>query len=1054
MKKTLTILFAFIALGCSAQTNIMQYSNEAAPDNNDYLYLIKDGTSDRNTSKLQFQQNVLDSLAAHWAAIALNDAIIAEIDSSWQSAAADTFFINESQKPNHFITYTTTPSPTVQLISTEGIEIRGSNSDPNRFGSTAQHIKIGPTTMDVVDNGNNKGLEYDDDYSGNFTDRSLIDKEYVDDSILIHRNEIEALYAAIEALQGATLIAHYKFEADTLDETTNSFDYTENGTITYDDRDIGNNVINLSLGDFADIDHTINLTSTFTLLTDIINSTSNEPYRVIAENITGGSGFKWILNPSDSSMIFRTFSSASDSSSLTSPSGVYNRNPVYPYTPFRGGVTGSKTGGSGIMYVNGANVNATGSLETSFTTQASIRLGSATQPLYARLDNFKIYTGVLSSTEISAEWQLSDYFVGNDIIPPTILSATTATDSTFVLTFDEAVTGTSSADFTFTADAVGITIDSINTNSTSMLFFTDAADPYLPGEALLLSYNSENSAIQDLSGNNLASFSNMTVINNIVSYLPAIAYWKWEGNYVDEIGNYNGTAVNSPVFHDAVFKCGVNSLFLEADDDAMNAGNVDFTSEYTIAFWINMENDFRDQYICANSDGTGTDGFYIYVESNGRINVRVHDGGSNSGFAQSNINAIDFSEWDFVVIRISTIDDKTRMWVNNVNETVDSTLMATDWATSGQPFYVGARNTAQFGAVQYLDEFVIIEEWISNEDARNLYAEQCNFSFSSGDDVDPDSTEFTEAADIYLIEDYEGFTPGKYTTAMKHETFGTSSNYEYWRDTNNNYKAVSGISYPEGVDRAYIVAYDTIHDSPGYTANQAFHFTVAQGTGGAASGLDIAPPIGGGNQRTLYHSINIMWRPGSVWDGEEGKLVPGFITQGVTQGGVFIDEGCQFRIMFDGRVEAPDNIIKYYYTLPNSNNLRTSGPAVFDPDQYGTWGDYLDVTRTDSVWHNLTIRMSLGTGTIGWVEFFWDGKLSQSKELVLTGASNWNIGWIRNVFFYGGGGSVAPVDEWYMQDDQCVFDYTDEYKIANSLPLDGAPSQPGRELLLYNWPKE
>ncbi len=54
------------------------------------------------------------------------------------------------------------------------------NSD---FGATKKEIRINESNMLITDTESSKGLEYLDDYSTNFTNRSLVDKEYVDKEI-------------------------------------------------------------------------------------------------------------------------------------------------------------------------------------------------------------------------------------------------------------------------------------------------------------------------------------------------------------------------------------------------------------------------------------------------------------------------------------------------------------------------------------------------------------------------------------------------------------------------------------------------------------------------------------------------------------------------------------------------------------------------------------------------------------------------------------------------------------------------------------------------------
>lgn len=60
-----------LTTACYCQNNVMNYPVKAAPELDDWLYLINGGTADARTSKLQFQQNLFDSLADVRAVIAL-----------------------------------------------------------------------------------------------------------------------------------------------------------------------------------------------------------------------------------------------------------------------------------------------------------------------------------------------------------------------------------------------------------------------------------------------------------------------------------------------------------------------------------------------------------------------------------------------------------------------------------------------------------------------------------------------------------------------------------------------------------------------------------------------------------------------------------------------------------------------------------------------------------------------------------------------------------------------------------------------------------------------
>ena len=94
MKKIIIALLMMItAISCYGQWNAMSRENEPTPEFTDFLYLIKDGTLDRNTSKLQFQQNLIDSLGVHQGLMAAQQI---EIDNNNDSIVAHNLRINNN----------------------------------------------------------------------------------------------------------------------------------------------------------------------------------------------------------------------------------------------------------------------------------------------------------------------------------------------------------------------------------------------------------------------------------------------------------------------------------------------------------------------------------------------------------------------------------------------------------------------------------------------------------------------------------------------------------------------------------------------------------------------------------------------------------------------------------------------------------------------------------------------------------------------------------------------------------------------------------------------
>ena len=206
--------------------------------------------------------------------------------------------------------------------------------------------------------------------------------------------------------------------------------------------------------------------------------------------------------------------------------------------------------------------------------------------------------------------------------------------------------------------------------------------------------------------------------------LGYISYYKFEDDYTDETGNYNGAGVNAPTF-EADEKCGTKNVYFLDDDQASNTGTVNFTNTFTICYWVKMTNDARNQYMFANSAGTGSDGFWSYVTATGLINFRVSDGVDNS-FASSDNGAIDFDVFEFVAIRVDKDADTVNFWVDGVDVTDDNSLTNYDFDVSGNNFYIGSTNVGSNGAIAKYDEFMIFDELLSVATLQNIYTNVCS----------------------------------------------------------------------------------------------------------------------------------------------------------------------------------------------------------------------------------------------------------------------------------------------------------------------------------------
>ncbi len=93
-------------------------------------------------------------------------------------------------------------------------------------------------------------------------------------------------------------------------------------------------------------------------------------------------------------------------------------------------------------------------------------------------------------------------------------SEAASTTNTFTLTFSENVTTTDETGFSLTIDGVTATITNVTGSGTSTLTFTISETIAKNSGALLVSYNDASGNVQDGTANSLASFTDVTVVNN------------------------------------------------------------------------------------------------------------------------------------------------------------------------------------------------------------------------------------------------------------------------------------------------------------------------------------------------------------------------------------------------------------------------------------------------------------------------------------------------------------------------------------------------------------
>jgi len=281
-----------------------------------------------------------------------------------------------------------------------------------------------------------------------------------------------------------------------------------------------------------------------------------------------------------------------------------------------------------------------------------------------------------------------------------------------------------------------------------------------------------------------------------------------------------------------------------------------------------------------------------------------------------------------------------------------------------------------------------------------------------------------EVFDIIFKQDFESSTPGYYTRG------------EWSRDWNSP-------PWENGLERTQILQQDE---------SRLMKFNYPSGTyspdNGGAQWLS---NFGSGHEE-VYFSYNVMFRPGFEW--VLGGKLPG-LGGGSNPGGgteMFWDSGFSVRMMWN-KDQGSDGTLFFY---------------VYHHDKPTNYGDtyqfpYTPISVSDSVWHNLTMRVVLNSidpdkalsdpanagNRDGLVEFFLNGKLVYTK----TGIRFRNLSsiWIdtQHVTGYFGGSDntwASIRDEWMLFDDFVVFKYSNQV----SVPRGRTPSPPGRVIQLPN----
>ena len=133
-------------------------------------------------------------------------------------------------------------------------------------------------------------------------------------------------------------------------------------------------------------------------------------------------------------------------------------------------------------------------------------------------------TGVMKKITVAALKTYMDTLGGGDVTAPTVTSATVenADPDTIVVVFSESVTGVSATGWSFKKNGSAWTISTVTGSGTTWNF--NMASAAVNGDTLLRSYNSATGATVDGSSNELVTFTDSAVTNNVAAGVDYLAW--------------------------------------------------------------------------------------------------------------------------------------------------------------------------------------------------------------------------------------------------------------------------------------------------------------------------------------------------------------------------------------------------------------------------------------------------------------------------------------------------------------------------------------------------
>lgn len=221
-----------------------------------------------------------------------------------------------------------------------------------------------------------------------------------------------------------------------------------------------------------------------------------------------------------------------------------------------------------------------------------------------------------------------------------------------------------------------------------------------------------------------------------------IAYYKFDGDYTDEKGSYNGTAYGVAGFKFGRFG---SALDFNGTESRMSTGYTRSGSAFAISMWVYATDTGARQVLVSDSDNGGADAntsLTIRIGTNDNLEVYLF-GTSGSLLSATTSYSSYYNKWTHIAVSISGSRTAT-VWLDN-NKTVGTTVSG-DWRDGLNAIAFGhwwGGSSSPSGSVNefvgLMDQVRMFNSSLDQADVDALYAEkQEHIVLNSSDPFDDD----------------------------------------------------------------------------------------------------------------------------------------------------------------------------------------------------------------------------------------------------------------------------------------------------------------------------